>query len=54
VIDVLKYPDDMEVPAFQRLIKFSKCGGKRIDVRLNWKEKPGMPDNWLGRPAWDR
>jgi hypothetical protein len=22
-----------------------------VDVRPNWKEKPGMPDNWEGRSA---
>jgi hypothetical protein len=22
--------------------------GKRVDVRPNWKERPGMPENWLG------
>jgi len=31
--------------------KCSKCGGKRADVRPNWKEKPGMPDGWQGRSA---
>jgi hypothetical protein len=24
-------------------------GGKNVDVRPNWKEKPGMPDSWEGR-----
>jgi hypothetical protein len=27
--------------------------GNRIDVRPNWKEKPGIPDSWEGRPAWE-
>jgi hypothetical protein len=22
-----------------------------VDVRPNWKERPGMPDSWQGRPA---
>jgi hypothetical protein len=35
-------------------VKRCKCGGKRVDVRPNWKEKPGMPDNWEGRPAWEK
>jgi hypothetical protein len=26
---------------------------KRVDVRRNWKEKPGMPDDWQGRSAWE-
>jgi hypothetical protein len=25
--------------------------GKRVDVRPNRKEAPGMPDSWQGRPA---
>jgi hypothetical protein len=24
-----------------------------VDVRPNWKEKPGMPDDWQGRSAWE-
>jgi len=31
-----------------------KSGGNRVDVRPNWKEKPGMPDSWEGRSAWDK
>jgi hypothetical protein len=34
----------IEVPSFGLRMKCSKCGGKRVDVRPNWKEKPGMPD----------
>jgi hypothetical protein len=34
--------------------KCGKCGGKRVDVRPNWKEKPGMPDSWEGRSAGDK
>ena len=56
VIDVSNYPDDVEVPWFQSKVKCSKCGrgGRRVDVRPNWKEAPGMPDNWQGRDAWKR
>jgi hypothetical protein len=38
---------------FQGRVKSGKCGrrGRWIDVLPNWKEKPGMPDNWRGRPA---
>jgi hypothetical protein len=52
-IDVSKYPDDVEVSWFQRRIKCGKCGrrGRWVDVRPNWKEAPGMPDSWEGRPA---
>ena len=32
-----------EAPSFQRRAKCSKCGGKRVDVRPNWKEQPMMP-----------
>jgi hypothetical protein len=24
------------------------------DVRPNWKQKPGMPDNWNARSAWEK
>jgi hypothetical protein len=56
LIDVSKYPDDVEVPWFQRRIKCGKCGrwGRWVDVRPNWKEQPGMPDGWEGRPAWEK
>jgi hypothetical protein len=43
IIDVSKYSDDVEVPSFQRRAKYSKCGGKRVDVRSSWREKP---PNW--------
>ena len=51
LINVSSYPDDVEVPSFQRR---AKCGGRgnKIDVRRpNWKEQPGMPDNWVERPV---
>jgi hypothetical protein len=40
-------------PWFQGRIKCGKCGrrGRWVDVRPNWKEKPGMPQDWIGRPA---
>jgi hypothetical protein len=46
----------VEIPRrcrFQGHIKCGKCGrkGRWVDVRPNWKEKVGMPDNWQGRPA---
>jgi hypothetical protein len=56
LIDVSSYPGDVEVPWFQSKVKCGKCGarGHRIDVRPNWKEKPGMPDSWQGRPVGER
>ena len=39
LINVSSYPDDIEVPSFGRRAKCSKCGGKRVDVRPNWKEQ---------------
>ena len=41
LIDVSKYPDDIEVPSFASKIVCAKCGarGRRIDVRPNWKEQ---------------
>ena len=52
-IDVSSYPDDVEVPSFQRRAKCGKCGahGRRIDVRPNWKVRPlhvTTTKNWKG------
>jgi hypothetical protein len=46
---VSNYPAETEVPSFQRRAKCGKCGGKRVDVRPNWKEQPVMPT----RLRWD-
>jgi hypothetical protein len=56
VIDVSAYPADTEVSWFQQRVKCGKCGarGRDINVRPNWKERAGMPDNWEGRPAWEK
>jgi hypothetical protein len=35
-----------------RMTAAAKRGGKRVDVRPNGKEAPGMPDSWEGRDAW--
>jgi hypothetical protein len=42
LIDVSKFPDDVEVPSFGKKIVCAKCGarGRHIDVRPNWKEQP--------------
>ena len=55
LIDVSKYPDDVEVPWFQSKVKCGKCRrrGRWVDVRPNWSEAPGMPDDWQGRSAWE-
>jgi hypothetical protein len=55
LIDVSKYAGDTEVPWFQSKVKCGKCSanGRRIDVRPNWQEAPGMPDDWQGRSAWE-
>jgi len=52
---VSSYPGDTLVPWFRSKVTCAKCGARnnRIDVRPNWKEAPGMPDNWQGRSAWD-
>jgi hypothetical protein len=47
LIDVSSYPADTEVPSFGRRAVCSKCGGKRVDVRPNWKEQ--QPNESLGR-----
>ena len=52
-IDVSSYPGDTPVPWFAGKVVCARCaaGGKRIDVRPNWKERPGMPDNCQLRPG---
>jgi hypothetical protein len=49
LIDVSSYPADRPVPWFGPRAKCSKCGGKRVDVRPNWKEQPVRPT----RLRWD-
>ena len=44
------YPDDITVPSFGLRLKCSKCGGKRVDVRPNWKEASPVQD-WRGNDA---
>ena len=52
LIDVSSYPPDTPVAWFR---SNAKCGarGHRIDMRPDWKEQPGMPDNWQSCPAWE-
>jgi hypothetical protein len=40
LIDVSSYWADMTVPSFIPRMKCTQCGGKRVDVRPNWKEQP--------------
>jgi hypothetical protein len=53
IIDVSSYPGDTPVLWFRSKVKCAKCGarGNKIDVRPNWKEAPGTPDDWSGREA---
>jgi hypothetical protein len=55
IIDVSKYPDDIEVPSFARKIVCAKCGarGRHIDVRPNWKEQPPSQLNRQGLAVTD-
>src|SRR5262245_9606314 len=39
LIEVSSYPAETEVPSFQSRAICGKCGGKRVDVRPNWKEQ---------------
>ena len=52
LIDVSKYPDDVEVPSFASKIVCAKCGarGRHIDVRPNWKEQ--TPHESLTGKQW--
>jgi hypothetical protein len=43
LIDVSKFPDDVDVPSFRRRVKCGKCGARDVDVRPNWKEQPTQP-----------
>jgi hypothetical protein len=40
LLDVSSDWADMTVPSFIPRMKCTKCGGKRVDVRPNWKEQP--------------
>jgi hypothetical protein len=53
VIDVSTYPGETLMTWFGGKVVCNKCGarGRRIDVRPNWNEQPGTPDEWSGRPA---
>jgi hypothetical protein len=53
LINVDDYLGDIEVPSFGRRMKCSKCGGRRVDVRPNWKEQDD-PIDWRGRSAWEK
>jgi hypothetical protein len=37
------YSDEIEVPSFAPRMVCSKCGGKRVNARPNWKEMPIPP-----------
>jgi hypothetical protein len=51
LIDESPYPADMEVPWFGGHAVCNKCGRKRVDVRPNWKERPGMPTSCASTSA---
>jgi hypothetical protein len=50
LIDVSSYPGDTPVSWFKARLKCSKCGGRRVDVRPNWKEASPVTD-WRGNDA---
>jgi hypothetical protein len=56
VIDVSKYPGDTLMSWFKTRVKCGKCGrrGRWVDVRPNWAEAPGMPQDWKGRAVGDQ
>jgi hypothetical protein len=43
VLDVSHYDADITVPSFTPRMRCSRCGGKRIDCRPNWKEQSSRP-----------
>ena len=50
LLDVTSYPPDVSVPSFTPRLVCSRCCGKRIDVRPNWKEQP--PQHSLTGKQW--
>ena len=50
VINVDDWPHEVEVPSFGLRMKCTKCGGRRVDVRPNWKEASPVQD-WRGTDA---
>jgi hypothetical protein len=40
LLDVSSYPLRRKMPSFRLCKKCSKCGGRNVDVRPNWKEQP--------------
>jgi hypothetical protein len=50
IISADDYADEIEIPSFGRRMKCSKCGGRRVDVRPNWKEQP--PSESLTGKQW--
>ena len=50
LIDMSSYPADTDVPLFGRHAVCGRCGGKRVDVRPNWKEQP--PSEGLTGKQW--
>jgi hypothetical protein len=43
LIDASGYPADTAAPSFQPRVKCTRCGGRNVDVRPNWKEQPTGP-----------
>jgi transposase-like protein len=43
LVDVSNDSADKTVPSFIPRMKCTRCGGKRVDVRPNWKEMPVVP-----------
>ena len=41
LIEVSDYLDEVEILYFKPRVKCTKCGGRWVDVRPNWKEAPG-------------
>ena len=43
LVDVSNNSADTTVPSFIPRMRCSQCGGKRVDVRPNWKDQPVSP-----------
>jgi hypothetical protein len=40
LVDVSRYPNEVEVPWFRLRVKCGKCGTRNVDVQPNWKDQP--------------
>jgi len=47
------YAAGINLSWFRSRMICARCGNNRLEVRPNWKERPGMPDDCEAPPAWE-